>query len=206
MGIACLPRATSCPVSTLPLPEHWLTSRADSTQYSAKQMRVKKRNPINTGLFPCTACMCDSSACCEGEASYSRGERSSDKAERGYAWPWTHFTYWLRERAAATTCKRTRLIKAGRQADRQIEEHVQGQLDGHMLVHPRGHLSTHSDHWLPYRMEEEEVMHPTRFWKRAGEIKTGINKACMTVLIVLPCTSLSVIYYSAQRRGDVFFA
>jgi len=82
MGIACLLRATSCPIFTLPLPEHWLTSRADSTQYSAKQMRVKKRNPIDTGLFPCTACMCDSTACCEGEASYSRGERISDKAEQ----------------------------------------------------------------------------------------------------------------------------
>lgn len=118
MGIACLLRATSCPISTLLLPEHCLTSRADSTQYSAKQMRVKKRNPIDTGLFPCTACMCDSTACCEGEASYSRGERSSDKAERGYAWPWTHFMCWVGEQAAATTCKWTRLIKAGRQADR----------------------------------------------------------------------------------------
>lgn len=58
MGIACLLRETSCPVSTRILSEHWLTSRADSTQYSAKQMRVKKRNPINTGLFPCTACVC----------------------------------------------------------------------------------------------------------------------------------------------------
>lgn len=201
MRIACLLRATSCPISTLPLPEHWLTSRADSTQYSAKQMRVKKRNSINTGLFPCTACMCDSSACCEGEASYSGGERSSDKAERGYAWPWTHFTCWLRERAAAY------MQEDAAHPDRQteIEEHVQGQLDGHMLVHPGGHLSTHSDHWLPYRMGEE-VMSPSRFWKRAEEIKTGINKACMTVLIVLPCTSLSVIYYSAQTRGDVFFA
>jgi len=26
--------------------------------------------------------MCDSTACCEGEASYSRGERISDKAEQ----------------------------------------------------------------------------------------------------------------------------
>lgn len=146
-------------------------------------------------------CVCDSSACCEGEASYSRGERSTDKAERGYTWPWTHFTRRLREWAAATMQEDP--AHQGRQTE--IEEHVQGQLDGHLLVHPGGHLSTHLNHWLPYRTGEE-VMFLSRFWKRAEEIETGINKACMTVLIALPCTSLSVIYYSAQMRGDILFA
>ncbi len=110
-------------------------------------------------------CVCDSSACCEGEASYSRGERSTDKAEWGYAWPWTHFT---RRHGNGRQPLQARGPGSSRQADRQteIEEHVQGQLDGHLLVHPGGHLSTHLDHWLPYRTEDEG-MFLSHFWKRA---------------------------------------
>lgn len=206
MGIACLLRATSCPVSSLPLPEHWLTSRADSTQYSAKQMRVKKRNPISIDLFPCTTCVCVTvqhavkvklHTAGEREALIRQSEDTLDPGHTSRVGAGTGGNHYMQED----------LAHQGRQTGRQteIEEHVQGQLDGHLLVHPGGHLSTHLDHWLPYRTEEE-VMFLSHFWKRAEEIKTGINKACMTVLLVLPCMSLYVIYYSAQTRGDVFFA
>ncbi len=118
MGIACLLRATSCPVSTLPLPEHWLTSRADSTQYSAKQMRVKKRNPINTGLFPCTACVCVTVQHAVKVKLHTAGERealirqSEDTLDPG------HTSRVGCGNGRQPLCKRTRLIKAGRQADR----------------------------------------------------------------------------------------
>lgn len=102
---------------------------------------------------------------------------------------------------AVTTCKRTRLIKTVRQADGD-----------------RGTRSG-SAWWAlvsaPWRASVGTLGPLTAVHDGGGgdiflsflkEIKTGINKACMTVLIVLPRTSLSVIYYSAQTRGDVLFA
>lgn len=123
MGIACLLRGTSCPVSTLPLPEHWLTSRADSTQYSAKQMRVKKRNPINTGLFPCTACVCVTVQHAVKVKLHTAGERealvrqSEDTLDPG------HTSRVSCGNGRQPLCKRTQLIKAGRQADRDRGTH-----------------------------------------------------------------------------------